>query len=181
MTPVVSLRGASLAFGKRTLWEDLDLDINPGEFFAVLGPNGSGKTTFLKVLLGPAGAAAPAPPCSTAGPWSAGSRRIGYVPQQKSFDPDTPLRARDLVGLGVDGHRWGVRLGAAEGRTARSTELLELVGAADYAKVPVGQLSGGEQQRLRVAQALADRPEGAALRRAAAVPGPAAPAGRQRA
>ena len=85
----------------------------PGEFFAVLGPNGSGKTTFLKVLLGlqelSSGSA------TLAGrPVERGSRGIGYVPQQKSFDPDTPLRARDLVGLGVDGHRWGVRLGGGE-------------------------------------------------------------------
>ncbi len=157
MTPVVSLRGASLAFGKRTLWEGLDLDINAGEFFAVLGPNGSGKTTFLKVLLGlqelSSGSA------TLAGrPVERGSRGIGYVPQQKSFDPDTPLRARDLVGLGVDGHRWGVRLGGAK-VNRRIDELLDLVGAADYAKVPVGQLSGGEQQRLRVAQALAADPK----------------------
>ena len=157
LTPVVSLRGASLAFGKRTLWEGLDLDINPGEFFAVLGPNGSGKTTFLKVLLGlqelSSGSA------TLAGrPVERGSRGIGYVPQQKSFDPDTPLRARDLVGLGVDGHRWGVRLGGAK-VNRRIDELLDLVGAAHYAKVPVGQLSGGEQQRLRVAQALAADPK----------------------
>ncbi|MDZ4091049.1 MAG: metal ABC transporter ATP-binding protein [Arthrobacter sp.] len=157
MTPVVSLRGASLAFGKRTLWEGLDLDINPGEFFAVLGPNGSGKTTFLKVLLGlqelSSGSALLA-----GRPVERGNRGIGYVPQQKSFDPDTPLRARDLVGLGVDGHRWGLRLGGAKANR-RIDELLELVGAADYAKVPVGQLSGGEQQRLRVAQALAADPQ----------------------
>ena len=157
LTPVVSLRGASLAFGKRTLWEGLDLDINAGEFFAVLGPNGSGKTTFLKVLLGlqelSSGSA------TLAGrPVERGSRGIGYVPQQKSFDPDTPLRARDLVGLGVDGHRWGVRLGGAK-VNRRIDELLDLVGAAEYAKVPVGQLSGGEQQRLRVAQALAADPK----------------------
>ncbi|HEX9225409.1 MAG TPA: metal ABC transporter ATP-binding protein [Arthrobacter sp.] len=157
MTPVVSLRGASLAFGKRTLWQGLDLDINAGEFFAVLGPNGSGKTTFLKVLLGlqelSSGSA------TLAGrPVERGSRGIGYVPQQKSFDPDTPLRARDLVGLGVDGHRWGVRLGGAK-VNRRIDELLDLVGAAHYAKVPVGQLSGGEQQRLRVAQALAADPK----------------------
>ncbi|MFM9429744.1 zinc/manganese transport system ATP-binding protein [Arthrobacter sp. MP_2.3] len=157
LTPVVSLRGASLSFGKRTLWEGLDLDINPGEFFAVLGPNGSGKTTFLKVLLGlqelSSGSA------TLAGrSVERGSRGIGYVPQQKSFDPDTPLRARDLVGLGVDGHRWGLRLGTAR-VNRRIDELLDLVGASDYAKVPVGQLSGGEQQRLRVAQALATDPK----------------------
>ena len=157
MTPVVSLPGASLAFGQRTLWEGLDLDINPGEFFAVLGPNGSGKTTFLKVLLGlqelTTGTAVLA-----GQPVERGNRRIGYVPQQKSFDPDTPLRARDLVALGVDGHRWGIRLGGAK-VNRKVDELLELVGATDYAKVPVGQLSGGEQQRLRVAQALATDPK----------------------
>ena len=157
MKPVVSLRGASLQFGKRTLWEDLDLDIRPGEFFAVLGPNGSGKTSFLKVLLGlqdlQSGSA-------TLGgrPVERGSSLIGYIPQQKSFAPDTPMRARDLVGLGVDGHRWGLRLGTSR-VNRRIDGLLELVGATDYAKVPVGQLSGGEQQRLRVAQALATDPQ----------------------
>jgi zinc/manganese transport system ATP-binding protein len=157
LTPVVSLRGAGLQFGQRALWKDLDVDIQAGEFFAVLGPNGSGKTSFLKVLLGlqqlhsgtvtVAGHAV-----------ERGSRKIGYIPQQKSFAPDTPLRARDLVALGVDGHRWGLRI-KAKAVNERVDSLLDLVGASDYARVPLGQLSGGEQQRLRVAQALAAAPE----------------------
>jgi zinc/manganese transport system ATP-binding protein len=154
---VVSLQQASLRFGDRTLWDNLDLQIRAGEFFAVLGPNGSGKTSLLKVLLG-------LQPLSGGTvevggePARRGSRHIGYVPQQKSFDPDTPLRARDLVGLGLDGHRWGLRL---KGRAHRERvdELLAKVGATPYANVPVGLLSGGEQQRLRVAQALATDPE----------------------
>ncbi|MEA5456064.1 ATP-binding cassette domain-containing protein [Sinomonas sp. JGH33] len=152
----VALRGASLAFGPRTLWSGLDLDIRPGEFFAVLGPNGSGKTSFLKVLLGllklTSGSA------TIAGhPAGAAGRDIGYIPQQKGFASDASLRARDLVGLGVDGHRWGLRL-ARRRADNEIDSLLERVGASAYAKVPVGQLSGGELQRLRVAQAIAGGP-----------------------
>ena len=116
MNPVVSLKRASLTFGRRTLWEDLDLDISPGEFFAVLGPNGSGKTSFLKVLLGLQ--ELHSGDVSLGGqPVERGSRMIGYIPQQKPFCPDTPMRARDLVGLGVDGHRWGIRLGCRQGQS----------------------------------------------------------------
>lgn len=155
--PVVSLRSASLSFGGRTLWQDLDLDINPGEFLAVLGPNGSGKTSLLKVLLGlqdlDTGTA-----LIDGGRVHRGSRKFGYIPQQKSFAPETPLRARDLVGLGIDGHKWGLRLRGAAYRSSVDA-LLEKVGALHYADAPVGRLSGGEQQRLRVAQALATDPK----------------------
>ena len=153
---VLSLRDATLSFGARTLWSGLDLDVAPGEFVAVLGPNGSGKTSFLKSVLGAQRL--------TSGemrfldePVRRGARRIGYIPQQKLITASTPVRARDLVGFGVTGHRWGLPLSRRAER-ARVDELLEAVGATAYADAPVAALSGGEQQRLRVAQALASDP-----------------------
>jgi zinc/manganese transport system ATP-binding protein len=83
--------------------------------------------------------------------------RVGYVPQQKAMDAATPLRARDLVALGVDGDRWGIRRRTAAERR-RVAEALAAVGATGYADAPVGLLSGGEQQRVRIAQALAGDP-----------------------
>nr|WP_156265329.1 ATP-binding cassette domain-containing protein [Rothia koreensis] len=145
-----------MSFGDRTLWKDLTLEIDQGEYFAVLGPNGSGKSTFLKTLLGLLPLSEGAVRVLGDGV-RRGNPRIGYVPQQRAFGPDTPLRARDLVGLGLDGHRWGPGFPSRR-RRARVDELLERVGATEYAAVPVGLLSGGEQQRLRVAQALASRP-----------------------
>ncbi len=154
--PVVSMRNASLRFGERLLWDGLDLDIAAGEFLAVLGPNGSGKTTMLRTLMGLQELSGGT--VKVAGkPATRGSRQIGVIPQQRSFDNNTPLRARDLVALGIDGHKWGIRLGRAKMRR-RVDELLELVGATEYAERPIGVLSGGEQQRLRAAQALADDP-----------------------
>jgi zinc/manganese transport system ATP-binding protein len=157
--PVVRLRGARLVLGSRVLWDGLDLDVTPGEFLAVLGPNGSGKTSLLRVLLGvqplTAGTAE-----VEGRPTRRGSSRLGYVPQQKTLDPQLPLRGRDLVALGLDGHRWGfsTRGVARRKRRQRVAAALEAVGAAGYADVPVGRLSGGEQQRLRVAQALVGDP-----------------------
>ncbi|MEW2368044.1 metal ABC transporter ATP-binding protein [Streptomyces sp. NPDC006656] len=154
--PLISLRGASLAYGARMLWRDLDLDVLPGEFVAVLGPNGSGKTSLLRVLLGQQQLSAGAATVLGRAP-RRGNRHIGYVPQHKSLPAHTMLRARDLVRLGTDGHRWGITLApGAVGR--RVDDLLESVGATPYAEVPVGRLSGGEQQRVRIAQALATDP-----------------------
>ncbi|MCE3552821.1 ATP-binding cassette domain-containing protein [Pseudonocardia sp. RS11V-5] len=156
-TAAVALRGARVAFGRRVLWEGLDLDVRPGEFLAVLGPNGSGKTTLLRVLLGlqPLDAGE----VRIAGePARRGAGGIGYIPQQKSLPEDMPLRGADLVGLGLDGHRFGPGLRGRADRRRKVAEALEAVGATSYARSPVGRLSGGEQQRLRVAQALVGDP-----------------------
>lgn len=154
--PVLTLRDASLAFGPRTLWSGLDLDVQPGEFIAVLGSNGSGKSSLLKVILGQQRLSGGSVSFLGA-PGRRGDRRIGYVPQQKLADDGTPLRARDLVALGLSGHRWGVPVPSAA-RRREVDALLEAVGATDYANVGVGTLSGGEQQRVRIGQALAGEP-----------------------
>lgn len=152
----ISVRDGMLSFGSRELWSHLTLDIAQGEYFAVLGPNGSGKSTFLKVILGLTHLNHGE--ISVLGRKArTGNQGVGYIPQQRSMPSNTPLRARDLVGLGIDGHRWGIRIGSKKYRS-KIDELLEAVGATDYANVPVGLLSGGEQQRLRIAQALANDP-----------------------
>jgi len=154
--PAVELVDASLAYGTRTLWSGLTLAVEPGEFVAVLGPNGSGKTSLLKVLLG----LVPVTGGSVAVAGSAvrrGNPDIGYIPQHRGLNAHVPLRARDLVRLGIDGHRWGPPW-PSRSRNQLVDDLLDLVGASSYANVPVNELSGGEQQRLRVAHALATDP-----------------------
>lgn len=147
---LVSMRGATLSYGRRVLWSGLDLDLCPGEFVAVLGPNGSGKTSLLRVLLGLQKL--------SSGQLTMDAHRIGYIPQQRAIDPSITLRGRDLVALGYDGHKWGVGFKGMRVRRQRVDEALRAVGATAFANRPVGLLSGGEQQRLRVAQALVSDP-----------------------
>lgn len=154
--PVLQISGAGMRLRGRDLWQGLDLDLAPGEFVAVLGPSGSGKTTLLRAILGLQRLTEGR--IRVAGhPVRRGNRRVGYIPQQRPFPLGTSMRARDLVALGVNGTRFGAPI-PRPGDRARVDALLAAVGASRYADDPVGSLSGGEQQRLRVGQALADQP-----------------------
>lgn len=148
----VVLRGARLAFGERTLWDHLDLSVASGEFIAVLGPNGTGKTSLLKVLLGQ---------LRLDGGVALVDSPIGYVPQHHPIDREVMLRGRDLVQLGVDGSRWGtmpLRLASRVSRRQAVLGALQQVNGEHLADVRVGLMSGGELQRVRIAQALASDP-----------------------
>jgi zinc/manganese transport system ATP-binding protein len=165
--PALELRGASVRVGGRTVWSDVSMSMAQGEFVALLGANGSGKSTLLKVALGMLGVSAGSVSV-LGGPAGSANARIGYLPQRRAFDAGTRLRGEDIVRLGCDGTRWGVPLPAprwsgagrrrsvAGGRVARA---LELVDASAYARRPIGELSGGEQQRLLIAQALVQEPK----------------------
>ena len=153
----LEISGASLRRGDRELWSGLDLTVAPGELIAVLGPSGSGKTTLLRAILGLerlSGGTIRALGETVERP---GNRRIGYIPQQRPLPRDTSLRGRDLIALGVDGHRFGLPF-PKRGDAQRIDALIDAVGARSFADRPVGLLSGGEQQRLRTGQALADDP-----------------------
>jgi zinc/manganese transport system ATP-binding protein len=156
MTTLLRFRDATLAYGDRVLWSGLDLDVAEGEFIAILGPNGSGKTSLLRVILGQQSLTGGTVEFH-GGAVTRGNSAIGYIPQQTLFDDGTPLRARDLLGLGLDGNRWGIGLPNSR-RRDRVDELLAAVGATSFAAAPVATLSGGEQQRLRVGQAIAANP-----------------------
>jgi zinc/manganese transport system ATP-binding protein len=156
-TPAVRFERVTLTYGARTIWSDLSLDLAPGAFVAILGPNGSGKTSLLRAILGLVDAATGRIEVLGRSPHR-GDPGIGYVPQHSSFDPELPFRGRDLVRLGIDGHRWGIAR-PDRAANARADRALADVDAQPYADAPIGRLSGGEQQRLRIAQALVGDPQ----------------------
>jgi zinc/manganese transport system ATP-binding protein len=153
---VLRLEGISVSLSGRQILEDVSFSVGPGEFTGVIGTNGAGKTTLLRVILGLQRASAG----RIVRPNEARSRRarsIGYVPQKIPLDPDMPIRARDLVALGLDGNRFGMALPSRR-RAAAVEEMLASVEAERFADARVGLLSGGEQQRVLIAHALISRP-----------------------
>lgn len=166
-SPVIQVEDAAVELGGRTIWRNVQLSVQPGEFLAILGPNGAGKSTLLKAILGLLPLAAGR--ITVLGqPVRRGNVAVGYVPQRRHFEADVRIRGRSIVRLGLDGGNWGLPLPFLQRRkereaVARVQEAIDLVGAGAYADRPIGELSGGEQQRLLIAQALVTRPRILAL------------------
>jgi len=153
---VLRVNGASVSLSGRLVLDRVTFRVAAGEFTGLIGSNGAGKTTLLRVILGlqPTSAGE----VSVLGaPASRRNHVIGYVPQKVLFEPETPMRARDLVALGIDGHRFGVPLRARR-RRQLVDDMLHAVGADRFADARIGHLSGGEQQRVLIAHALVSRP-----------------------
>ncbi|MFZ0128888.1 MAG: metal ABC transporter ATP-binding protein [Candidatus Dormiibacterota bacterium] len=154
---VLHVDHVSVALSGRQVLDDVSFSVRAGEFTGVIGSNGAGKTTLLRVILGLQRAGSgnvtmPAQPRARRG------RSIGYVPQKVLLDPEMPMRAWDLVALGLDGNRFGVPI-RSQHRRQTVDEMLKAVDAERFANVRVGHLSGGEQQRVLIAHALVSRPQ----------------------
>lgn len=154
---VLAVRDVTVRFSGREVLRDVSFSLRAGEVTGLIGPNGSGKTTLLRVVLGLQ--------TTTSGSVSVGGGKhdrrhpmIGYVPQKFLLDPDLPLRARDLVALGLDGHRLGMPVPSRQ-RERRVDDALAAVGATAFGRSRVGTLSGGEQQRVLIAHAIISRPK----------------------
>jgi zinc/manganese transport system ATP-binding protein len=153
---ILAVDGVSVRLSGREILRDVGFRIGAGEFTGLIGSNGTGKTTLFRVILGLQSATSGR--VLLAGrPRSRHNALIGYVPQKFLLDPDTPLRARDLVGLGLDAQRLGFALPSRR-RVALIEEMLAAVDALQFADTRVGLLSGGEQQRVLIAHALIGRP-----------------------
>jgi zinc/manganese transport system ATP-binding protein len=154
--PVLAAESVSVSLSGRAVLDRVSFALGAGELTGLIGSNGAGKTTLFRAILGLQAVnegriAIEGRPCAR------GGSRIGYVPQKIALDPDMPLRARDVVALGIDGHRLGFSLGGRR-RTALVDATLQAVGAERLANARVGTLSGGEQQRVLIAHALVSRP-----------------------
>ncbi|HEY8643354.1 MAG TPA: ATP-binding cassette domain-containing protein, partial [Candidatus Dormibacteraeota bacterium] len=129
----LAARDLAAGYGSRTLWSGADFEVPEGSFTAVLGPNGAGKSTLVKLMLGLV------PPRAgdlqvLGAPPRRGNPRIGYIPQSLAFDPEFSVRGRDFVGLGLDGHRWGLPLPSGAGARAAAVDAaISSVGAEGYA------------------------------------------------
>ncbi|MDR3283070.1 MAG: ABC transporter ATP-binding protein [Candidatus Methanoplasma sp.] len=153
----LEIKGLSAGYGRSLAFESVDLELRDRDFLAVIGPNGGGKTTLFKVILGlvpPAGGSVAIFGC----PPSEGARRIGYVPQRGMFDWTYPISVRDVVLMGMRSRK-GVRPMYSGEHRALADEAMMTAGVADLSERKISDLSGGQLQRVLLARALAPKPE----------------------
>lgn len=154
---IINVSGVSVHLAGKLIQEAMRFSVVQGEFVALLGPNGAGKTTIFRLLLGLIPISSGNISLFGAAP-KRGNRVIGYVPQNRSIEAMGRFRVKDIVGLGLDGHQWGIGW-PSKRRNSLINASLEEVGALHLANKPFGELSGGEQQRALISQALLSDPK----------------------
>ncbi len=154
---LLRVENVDVSIDGREILHDVNFRIDHGEFTGLIGANGSGKTTLFRVILG-LQTAQRGEVTVHGETLQRSNRSLGYVPQKVLFDPDMPIRARDLVALGIDGNRYGLTRRTRAQHLAVE-EMLVAVDAQAFADRKVGGLSGGEQQRVLIAHALVSEPE----------------------
>jgi zinc/manganese transport system ATP-binding protein len=156
---IIEAQNLTVGYRGKTVWRDADFTIRAGEFVVVLGPNGAGKTTFFRLLLGLVRPADGELKLFGEKP-RRGSSRVGYIPQRHPIDSEMRIVALEYVRLGLSGDTWGFALsGQAEKERAKALAALEMVGGEDLADRSLSELSGGEMQRVFLAQALVGKPD----------------------
>ena len=160
MAALVDINGVDFGYGRQPVLSGIDLRVEQGTTLGLIGPNGGGKTTLIRLLLGLLEPTAGTIRVDGLPPAKAIPRGdvIGYLPQNPPQSSRLPLNVRQVVRLGLAG-KTGVLRGYRRDDLAFVDELLAMIGIADMAEAPVGMLSGGQLQRVLIARALAARPK----------------------
>jgi zinc/manganese transport system ATP-binding protein len=153
---VIQAENLAAGYGSKPVWKDATFSIGKGEFVAIIGPNGAGKTTLFRLLLGLQRPLGGILRLFGAEP-RRGSPRVGYVPQQHVVDDESHIESLELVRLGLSGKRWGFNPFSHQDSEA-AFDTLAGVGGLDLAHRPLAELSGGELQRIFLAEALVSNP-----------------------
>ena len=154
---VVECRDVWFSYGRETVLSAVNMDVRRGEFIAVIGPNGGGKTTLLRLILGRLNPTLGEIRVMDGTP-GGGTSNIGYCAQNTALNLSFPVTALDVVLMGrIDDSLPGVRYSKRDREVAMSS--LERVGMAGNARKKIGDLSGGQRQRILLARALATEPE----------------------
>ncbi|MCP4757801.1 MAG: ABC transporter ATP-binding protein [Proteobacteria bacterium] len=155
--PVVEIKDLQFAYNRRIVLQDINLSVAPGDFVAMIGPNGGGKTTLLKLMLGLLRPSAGSVRILNQ-PAKKASHHIGYVPQDVSVDRSFPISTLDVVLMGKLGPKRRWKQNRAQNRR-EALEMLEKMGMSGQADRKIGELSGGQRQRVFIARALVTNPQ----------------------
>lgn len=155
-TPVISLRNISFSYGSAPVLTNANLLIQHGDFNYIVGPNGGGKSTLLKLILGLIQPDSGEILVFGKAPRYARAR-IGYTPQQIQFDPQFPITVGEVVLMGRLKGRWGGWFSRSDFQAAESA--LDEMEMSEYKDIPFSELSGGQRQRVLIARSLAVSPE----------------------